>query len=97
MEWETENEYANELLSFPLSTKLLLNDSIAVADTGSTTNLSGSKRGATNIIQITYGNNKHSTHDASDRDLKVQMIYDLNCMFTDQYGRDKLKALVTRF
>jgi hypothetical protein len=80
------------LLSFPSSTKLLLNDNIGVADTGSTTNLSGSKRGATNVIQTTYGNNKQSTHDASGRDLKVVMIYDLNCMFTDRYGKDKLKG-----
>jgi hypothetical protein len=75
---------------------LLLNDTIAVADTGSTTDLSGSKRGATNVIKTTYGNNEQATHDASGRDLQAVMIYDLNCMFTDQYGNDKLKALVTR-
>jgi hypothetical protein len=85
VEQEEEYEYVltTGLLSFPSSTKLL-NDSIAVADTGSTANLSGSKRGATNIIQTAYGNNnKHSTQDASGRDLQVKMIYDLNCMFTD--------------
>jgi len=73
VEWN--NEYAlvtNELLSFPSSTRLLLKDSMAVADTGSTTNVSGSKRGAKNIIKITYGN-KEATHDASGNDLQVKM------------------------
>jgi hypothetical protein len=99
VEQEEEYEYVltTGLLSFPSSTKLLLNDSIAVADTGSRANLSGSKQGATNIIQTTYGNNNnHSTQDASGRDLQVKMIYDLNFMFTDRYGKDKLKATVTR-
>ena len=96
VEWEEYALVTNELLSFPSSTRLLLKDSMAVADTGSTTNISGSKRGATNIIKTTYGN-KEATHDASGRDLQVIMIYDLKCMFTDRYGNDKLKATVTRF
>lgn len=94
VEWETEYEYisesvlvTNELLSFPSSTKLLLQDSIATADTGSTTNLSGSKRGATNLIQTTYGSIKQFTHDASGRDLHVIMIYDLNCTLMFVYEK----------
>ena len=66
---------------------MLLQDSIAAADTGSTTNLSGSKSGATNVIQTTYGSNKQCTHDASGRDLQVIMIYDLNCTFMFVYEK----------
>ena len=87
VEWETEYAYiteyvlvTNELLSFPSSTKLLLQDSIVAADTGSTTHLSSSKRGAAKAIQTSYGSNEQFTHDASGRDLQVIMIYDLNCM-----------------
>ena len=42
-----------------------------------TTDLSGSKRGATDVIQTTYGSSKRFTHDASGRDLQVTK----NCMF----------------
>ena len=94
VEWETEYAYiteyvlvTNELLSFPSSTKLLLQDSIAAADTDSTTDLSGSKRVATNVIQTTYGSNKQFKHDASGRDQQVIMIYDINCTFMFVYEK----------
>ena len=80
------------IMSFPSTSEMLLDDNIAVCDTGSTAHFSGSDRGAEN--EITWMN--HSTTDASGNNMKVTKVFDLNVMLTDRYGNELSKAKITR-
>ena len=83
---EQELILANTLMSFPDSKKLLLLDSIGIANSGSTTHSSGSLCSADNIIDA---QSKSGTTDASGNNMKVSKIFDLTCAVKNRFGESK--------
>ena len=71
------------LMSFSDSKKLLLLDSIIIADWRSTTHSSESLQGANNIINA---QNTSNTTDASGNNMIVSKIFDLNCAIKSKHG-----------
>ena len=73
-------------MSFPDSKKLLLLDSIGIADSGSTTHSLGSLRSANNIIDA---QNASNTTDASGNHTIISKIFGLNCAIKSKHGEPK--------
>ena len=78
------------IMCFPSSTQLLLNDNIQIADTGSTYCSSGSIRGGYNI----RNNSGPPTKDASNKDMQVTKLFDICTMMTDKYGNEDRRLII---